>query len=75
MTSQARLVWVPLSVRKRMFEAMKDAPSVEGVEVRWVELEAALDAMQPFLVRILDAPESILTKPADDSDCLEDNRG
>lgn len=58
-----------------MHIAMTRAKATPGVDQRWAELEAALDEMQPFLVRILDAPENILTKPTDDGDCLEDNRG
>lgn len=75
MSQQAdKKVWVPLSVRRRMHIAMTRAKAGQGVDQRWAELEAALDAMQPFLVRIHDAPESILTQPTDDSDGLENDR-
>lgn len=68
-----REVWIPLSVRTRMHEAMKAATPPEGVDIRWAELEEALTAMQPFLNLLLDAPETILTKPTNNGDSLEDN--
>ena len=54
-------VWVPLSVRRRMFDAMVGAVVPDGVEARWAELEAALDVLQPFLVGLVEHPECALT--------------
>ena len=67
-------VWVPLSVRRRMFDAMVSAVVPDGVEARWAELEAALDVLQPLLVDLVEHAECALTGPGNDAVGLEDNR-
>lgn len=68
-----RPVHIPLSVRKKVAAAIKAArPGYDDQTVDSAQAEAAIDALQPFLVKLIDATENTFPKPTHDSDRLQD---
>ena len=69
----SRDLWVPLSVRRKVHDAIRDVKPV-GTTKEWAQAEAAIDALVPWILGLLDTPESAVTKPTNNSDSLEDRR-
>lgn len=69
------IVHIPLSQRRKCYDSMCAQKSDPELEQRWMELEAALDALQPFLVGLLTHPQRALVKPAHDCDRLVQDNG
>lgn len=72
-----RDLWIPLSVRSKVATAIATAnPANYGdTTLEWARAEAACEALTPFILSLVDAPESAITKPANNRDGLEDRRG
>ena len=72
-----RDLWIPLSVRAKVATAIATAnPANYGdTTLEWARAEAACEALTPFILSLVDAPESAVTKPANNRDSLEDRRG
>lgn len=72
-----RDLWIPLSVRAQVERAISTATPEHygGTTVTWARAEAACEALTPFILSLVDAPECAITKPANNCDSLEDRRG
>lgn len=72
-----RGLWIPLSIRRRVADAIASADPADYGETTtdWARAEAACQALTPFILSLLDAPESAITKPTHNGDSLEDSRG
>ncbi|WP_406714747.1 hypothetical protein [Trueperella pyogenes] len=71
-----RDLWIPLSIRRRVADAIATAqPADYGqTTIDWARAEAACGALTPFILSLVDAPESAITKPTNNSDSLENSR-
>ncbi|MCD4549694.1 hypothetical protein [Schaalia sp. lx-260] len=65
------VVWVPLSVRKACFEAVRAVEPVVGLDTHWLYMEAVLEALQPFLVGLVAHPERATIKPVCNEACTQ----
>lgn len=61
----SRELWIPLSVRAKVEQAITTAnPEHYGdTTIEWARAEAACKAITPFILSLLDTPESAITKP------------
>lgn len=45
-------VYMPLSVRRAAFDAMRTAATPPGVDPLWVQMDAAMQAIQPWMASL-----------------------
>lgn len=69
----SREVFVPLSLRRAVTDAIEAArPAYRDQTLASAQAEAAIDAMRPFVEKLLaGAPHQPLPNPSDDGDGLE----
>lgn len=68
-----REVFVPLSLRRKVTDAIENArPGYSDQTLASAQAEAAIDALRPFMNELLaDSPDQALPGPSDDGDGLE----
>lgn len=66
-----RELWIPVSIRKQIANAIKNAnPEPSQTTLEWAQTEAACRAITPYILHLLDNPQSAVTKPTNNSNSL-----
>ncbi len=67
-------LWVPLSVRCHVADAIRNAEA-GATTIEWSRAEAAIDALTPWILQLIDSPEGAVTKPTNNRHSLEHHHG
>jgi hypothetical protein len=67
-------LWVPLSVRQEVARAIQEVRPCPDRLFSELQMEAAIDALTPWIRSLVDDAEDSGSKPVADGDGLEDNR-